>query len=196
MNITTLRPDTLERVERAVENVTKLLLKATSALEAGNVPYAVIGGNAVAAWVSQIDEGAVRFTRDVDILLQRSDLEAAKVAMGAVGFLHAEVAGVDLFIDGPKGKPSQGVHLIFAGEKVKESDPAPAPSITEYYAGARYRVVSLEGLVRMKLVAWRLKDQVHLQDMIGVGLIDHTWPAKFPPELAARLQHVLDTPDG
>lgn len=196
MNITTLRPDTLERVERAVENVTKLLLKATSALEAGQVPYAVIGGNAVAAWVSQIDELAVRFTRDVDILIQRSDLESAKLAMAAAGFLHAEVAGVDLFIDGPNGKPSQGVHLIFAGEKVKESDPAPAPSITDSYEGAKYRVVSLEGLVRMKLVAWRRKDQVHLLDLIGVGLIDRTWPAKFPPELAARLQHVLDTPDG
>ena len=196
MNITTLRPDTLERVERAVENVTKLLLKATSALEAGQVPYAVIGGNAVAAWVSQIDELAVRFTRDVDILIQRSDLESAKLAMAAAGFLHAEVAGVDLFIDGPNGKPSQGVHLIFAGEKVKESDPVPAPSISEYYEGNKYRVVSLEGLVRMKLVANRDKDRTHLRDMIGVGLIDRTWPAKFPPELAARLQHVFDTPDG
>lgn len=196
MEILALRPDTLERMERAVENVTKLLLKATAALEAGGVPHAVIGGNAVAAWVSQIDEGAVRNTRDVDILLRRSDLEAAKAAMAAAGFEHAEVAGVDLFIDGPKGKPSTSVHLIFAGEKVKPTDPVPAPDIAETFRGDKYTVVSLEGLVRMKLVANRRKDQVHIQDMIGVGLIDDTWPARFPPELADRLRHILATPDG
>jgi hypothetical protein len=48
----------------------------------------------------------------------------------------------------------------------------------------------------MKLTANRDKDRTHLRDFIGVGLIDATWPAKFPPELAARLQHILDTPDG
>ena len=71
MNVTTLRPDTLERMVRAVERVKEQLSKATRALEAGGVPYAVIGGNAVAAWVAQVDEGAVRTTRDVDVLIRR-----------------------------------------------------------------------------------------------------------------------------
>ena len=44
------------------------------------VPYAVAGGNAVAAWVSRVDEAAVRNTQDVDILLRRSDLSAAIAA--------------------------------------------------------------------------------------------------------------------
>ena len=48
----------------------------------------------------------------------------------------------------------------------------------------------------MKLTSYRLKDRVHLQDMISVGLIDETWPAKFPPALGERLQAVLDDPDG
>jgi hypothetical protein len=39
------------------------------------------------------------------------------------------------------------------------------------------------------------KDQVHIQDMIGVGLIDPSWLAKLPSELAARLKHIIDTPD-
>jgi hypothetical protein len=47
----------------------------------------------------------------------------------------------------------------------------------------------------MKLASYRLKDRVHLLDMINVGLIDNTWPARFPPELAARLQTLLDNPD-
>jgi hypothetical protein len=37
---------------------------------------------------------------------------------------------------------------------------------------------------------------MHLLDMIGVGLIDDTWPARFPAELAERLQQLLDDPDG
>jgi hypothetical protein len=66
----------------------------------------------------------------------------------------------------------------------------------ESEAREQFRVLSLEALVRMKLTSFRLKDQVHLQDMIGVGLIDATWPARFPPELAARLQQILDNPNG
>ena len=72
----------------AVEQVRQRLLRAAHALETSKVPYAVVGGNAVAAWVSTVDESAVRNTRDVDILLRLSDLEAATAALSAVGFVH------------------------------------------------------------------------------------------------------------
>ena len=71
-----------------------------------------------------------------------------------------------------------------------------APDVAESEPGDSFRVLALEALVRMKLVANRDKDRTHLRDFIEVGLIDSTWPARFPPELAARLQHILDTPDG
>ena len=45
----------LDRLERAVEKVRDRLLRSTAALEAAGVPYAVIGGNAVMAWVEQAD---------------------------------------------------------------------------------------------------------------------------------------------
>jgi hypothetical protein len=48
----------------------------------------------------------------------------------------------------------------------------------------------------MKLTSWRLKDRVHLIDMIQVGLLDASWPARLPPPLAARLQELLDNPNG
>ena len=98
----------LDRMERALEKVRDRLLRSTASLEAAGVPYAVIGGNAVMAWVEQADEAAVR----------------------------------------------------------------------------------------MKLTSNCDKDRMHLRDMLGVGLIDATWPARYPPELAARLQHLIDTPDG
>jgi hypothetical protein len=53
---------------RAVEKVRDRMLRAAQALERPNVPYAVARGNAVAAWVSRVDEAAARNTRDVDIL--------------------------------------------------------------------------------------------------------------------------------
>jgi hypothetical protein len=63
--------DVLDRVEQAVAMVKERLKRSVSALEAAGVPYAVVGGHAVAAWVSQIDPAAVRTTVDVDILIAR-----------------------------------------------------------------------------------------------------------------------------
>lgn len=61
--------------------------------------------------------------------------------------------------------------------------------------GSDYRVLALEALVRMKLTSFRLKDQVHLQDLVQVGLIDHSWPSRYAALLAERLQQILDNPD-
>lgn len=195
MSDVTIGPVSLERMVRAVEKVRERLLRTAAVLEQAQVPYAVIGGNAVAAWVSRVDEAAVRNTRDVDILLRRADFDAAKVAMEAAGFVYRHAASIDMFLDGPGAKARDAVHVIFANEKVKAVDIVAAPDVTESEPGDSFRVVALEALVRMKLIANRLKDQVHLQDFIEVGLIDATWPARFPPELAARLQHVLDIPN-
>ena len=58
------------------------------------------------------------------------------------------------------------------------------------------QVLSLDALVQIKLTAFRTKDQMHLRDMLDVGLIDETWKARYPPELAERLQLLIDTPEG
>src|SRR5437764_1111961 len=115
---------------RAVEKVKERLVRAAAALEAGGVQYAVIGGNAVAAWVSRVAEAAVRNTRDVDILLRRADLPAAKTAMQAAGFVYRHSASIDMFLDGPEAKARDAVHVIFAGERVRPEYVAPAPDVT------------------------------------------------------------------
>lgn len=189
-------PDLWERMVRAVQKVEERLLRSTATLETAGIPYAVIGGNAVAAWVATIDEGAVRNTRDVDILIRREDLPRAIAAMDGAGWDYAHVNQVDLFVERPDGKPSQSVHLLFAREKVKDTDPVPAPDTSEAEQGRRFKVLNVEALVRMKLVAFRRKDQVHLQDMTRLGLIDASWPDKYPQVLAARLREILVDPDG
>ncbi len=50
--------DLLDRMVLAVEKVRERLQRSTQALETAGIPYAVIGGNAVAAWVSKVDPGA------------------------------------------------------------------------------------------------------------------------------------------
>src|SRR5207249_8900004 len=99
-----LGPVSWERMIRAVEKVRDRLRRASAALEKAGVPYAVVGGNAVAAWVSKVDEAAVRNTQDVDILIRRADLDAATKALAEAGFVRRHVAGIDLFLDGPKAK--------------------------------------------------------------------------------------------
>ncbi len=181
---------------RAVEKVRERLARAAAALERAGVPYAVIGGNAVAAWVARIDESAARNTVDVDLVLRRPDLEAAKAALEGAGFVYRHAAGVDMFLDGPQGKARDAVHVIFSGEKVRPEYILPVPDVAESERAKTFQVLSLEALVRMKLTSFRDKDRTHLRDMIGVGLIDQSWTQHFPPELAARLQEILDTPEG
>ena len=185
----------LERMVRAVEKVRDRLLRATSALEAAHVPYAVIGGNAVAAWVARVDEAAVRNTQDVDILIRRPDLPAARAALEGAGFVYRHSAGVDMFLDGETSKARDAVHVLFVGEKVRPEYVEPTPDVEPHDLAPPFRVLSLESLVRMKLTSYRLKDQVHIQDLIGVGLIDDTWPGRLPPELADRLRTLLANPD-
>ena len=185
-----------DKLESAVEEIRQRLLRATSTLEAAGIPYAVIGGNAVMAWVEQVDRDAVRFTRDVDIAIRRVDLKNAIAAMEAAGFTYRHAAGMDMFLETPDGNARSAVHVIFAGEKVRPSDLAPIPDVAETKSFTTYQVISLEGLVTMKLISFRDKDRTHLRDMIGVGLIDAVWPAKFSPELGARLQQLLDDPNG
>ena len=103
-----------ERMIRAVEKVRERLLRAAGALDRAGIPYAVAGGNAVAAWVARVDEAAVRNTRDVDIVLRRTDLEAAKTALAGAGFVYRHSPSIDMFLDGPKAKARDAVHVLFA----------------------------------------------------------------------------------
>jgi hypothetical protein len=185
-----------ERALMAAERVKERLRRATKALDGAGVPYAVVGGNAVAEWVARVDDEAVRNTRDVDVLVRRADFAAARAALETAGFVYHQMLDVDVFIDGPQGKPSGGVHLLFAGEKVQADYEHPCPDLDESERAAEFQVVTLLALVRMKLTSWRLKDRMHLRDLVEVGLIDATWPAELPPPLAGRLQQLLDNPNG
>jgi hypothetical protein len=186
----------LDRMVRAVEKVRERLLRATTALHGAGVLYAVAGGNAVAAWVSTVDEAAVRNTRDVDILVRREDLPKIRAVLEAEGFTYRHVAGMDVFLDAPEGSARDAVHLVFAGEYVRAGEPAPNPDLVTAESAEGFRVLPLRDLVTIKLTAFRDKDRTHLRDMLEVGLIDGSWVAGLPSELGARLQALIDDPNG
>lgn len=185
-----------ERMSNAIERVRARLLKAARALDAAAIDYAVVGGNAVAAWVSRVDEAAVRNTQDVDMLLRRGSLPLAIRALEAAGFVYRHSASIDMFLDGPDAKARDAVHIIFADERVRPDYQLPSPSVDESEVSADFRLVSLDALVRMKLTSFRDKDRVHIRDLISVGLVDENWIRRVSPSLRDRLQAMLDDPDG
>ncbi len=185
------------KAERAPEKVHERMLRTAQALEKASVPFVVIGGNAVAIWVATKDEGAVRNTKNVDILLERRNLELAVQAMSAGGFDVAEVDGVTVFLDRDDPMPSRGVHVLYAEEKVRPHDLHAAPSVS---IGVRspegVPAVNLRELLILKLNAFRNIDRVHIRDLLLVGLIDDTLAAQIPPELRPRLEEIRANPDG
>ena len=196
MNPLKLQPVSLDRMVRAVEKVRERLLRTVAALETAGVPYAVVGGNAVAAWVSRVDESAVRNTQDVDILVRREDFERARIALEAAGFVHGSTMDVEFFLDGPDANVRDAVHVLMAGEKVKPEYESPTPDVDQSHRGDEFRVIELQPLVEMKLNSWRDKDRVHLRDLMELGLVDSSWPNHFSARLGDRLQELFDNPDG
>lgn len=197
-----LEPVSWKRMAQGIEDVKNRLERAAAALAKADVRYAVVGGNAVAAWVSRVDASAVRNTRDVDILLRREDLDRARAALEAAGFVYRRVASLgkaaamDVFLDGPDAKVRDAVHVLWAGEKAVPDAVEPSPELRETESAAGFELVPLADLLRMKLTSFRDKDRMHLRDLASVGLVDESWLLRFSAVLAERLRVILDDPEG
>src|SRR5438128_4651276 len=181
-------PSLWERYVMALDEVTERLERITKALESASVAYALVGGQAVALWVATKDPAAVRTTKDVDILLRREDLPRARSAALAAHMDYFEVLGVGMFLEQSDPNPRRAVHLLWAGEKVRPEYPLPSPGIDECLTlEPGKQVVTLPGLVAMKLMSNRDQDRVHLRDLIEVGLIERDMLQTLPRDLARQL---------
>jgi hypothetical protein len=184
-----------KRIGESMDRVELRLRKVVSILEATSIPFAIVGGNAVRVWVAQVDPGAVRATNDVDILIRPEDLDQLKQVMSENGYHYRKAAGLDMFLEGKEDSVRYAIHVVLANRMVKQDDFEPNPDVEPVEYGEGIRILPLERLVRMKLNSFRLKDRVHLLDMIAVGLLDETWIAKFPEPLSDRLKSLMDNPD-
>ncbi|MEK6644263.1 MAG: hypothetical protein AABZ08_10170 [Planctomycetota bacterium] len=180
----------------AMERVEQRLRKVTAALDAAGVRYAVIGGNAVAVWVSKADPAATRTTKDVDLLVNQTDLPQIRTAIEGLGFQYQDLRRISLFIDPDEPSRMSGVHLIWAGKKVRPSYLHEAPTIDEaVFDPEGFWVLDLAALVRMKLTSFRDMDRVHIADLLRVGMIDDAVLRLLPIDLHERLDSIKQSID-
>ena len=181
-----------QRYTMALEDVTNRLRRVCAALSRAGVPFALVGGQAVALWVASRDPAAVRTTKDVDLLLRRDDLGRARAAALGAGMEYFETMGVGMFLEQKDPNPWHAVHLVWAGERIRPNYEVPAPTVDQCEVTAEgLPVVTLAALMQMKLQADRDQDRVHLRDMIDVGLVGRDLVATLPPTLARRLEALL-----
>ena len=151
----------------------------------------MIGGLAVFFHVSARDHDAARVTRDVDIAVDRSDLDRIAKAAESFGFRHRHVAGVDMLVNADNPKAKSAVHLFFVCEKARPGDLSAIPDFSEPTKTIEgFLLAPVPDLVRMKLTSFRLKDKTHIIDMDSVGLITPEIEAGLPGPLRERLQQV------
>src|SRR5581483_6445944 len=131
MSAVTIPRFNFRAVMSAAREVEERLDRITTALTASGVPYAVVGGNAVAHWVSTKNPHVIRMTKDVDVLMRQEDLKTAGDAIRSSGFIYRHAAGIDFFLDGPGSRFSDAVHIVKAGLKVRPEYVLPAPDVSE-----------------------------------------------------------------
>lgn len=171
------------------------LQRITGALARAAVPYALVGGQAVAIWMRTKASTAQHTNGRLDLLLRRKDLQRVQAAAATEQFQyfpHLEIVGAGTLLDATHPNPRNAVTLLWAGEKVRPHHVLPAPQIEERLPlEPDKQVVSLAGLVRMKLNAFRDQDRLHLRDMIDIGLVGREQMAGLPAELAGRFDALL-----
>lgn len=189
-------PDPLGRVAASMEMVKQRLKRVTTILDDAEILYAVIGGNAVAAVVGAVNPSAVRGTVDVDLIIRRSDLDRVRAVLEGAGYIYKHKAGIDFFLEKAGDRFMDAVHLIFDQEKVRDDYVLPAPSVEERVRAADgFYILSFPALVRMKLTSFRPKDQTHLIDLAGLGILKQEMLESLDEPLRSRLQQIFEDPD-
>jgi hypothetical protein len=142
-----LEPFSLDRMVRAVQIVRERLLRAIAVLHEAGVEHAVVGANAVSAWVATVDAGAVRNTPDVDLLIDRHELDRASAVLKEAGFFQGDSKSGIHFLDSPTGRLRDSIRIHFAGELLTGQPPFLGPTLDQSVQLNGMTVLSLEPLV-------------------------------------------------
>jgi hypothetical protein len=180
-------------LDRHVEKLFDVMQRVHAALTKAGIEYRIVGGMAVYLHVSEQGHDAGRFTKDVDIAVNRRDIQRISEAAEGFGFRYRHVAGVDMLVDAREPKARSAVHLVFTLEKVRPDYLEPVPDFAgPVVAKQGLLIAPVTDLVRMKLTSLRLKDKVHIIDMDGVGLITPEIETSLSEPLRRRLQLVRE----
>jgi hypothetical protein len=186
----------LERMVGAVQDVRDRLLRATAALDAAGVPYAVAGDQAVGTWMAAADKSALRNSPEVEVLTRRADLMRARDVLELAGFSYKVDGRGPMFLDHPYATDRDSVRILFAREKTRPTDLLPNPDVEETVSAPPFQNLNLLPLVMMCLSSFQTLDRLRLRDLVDADLVDCTWLDRLPPELAERLRAILANPDG
>jgi hypothetical protein len=142
------------------------LKQLVATLESRKIDYALCGGVALAI------HGAPRATQDIDVLLQRRDIERLREAAGACGFTLESVpvefsSGVSIqrFTKLIDGQPLM-LDVLFVGGFVET---VWADRQQAEFDGGLVRVVSREGLIALELAAGRPQDVADVKRLQEAG---------------------------
>src|ERR1700736_4676612 len=97
-------------VDEYFEQICDLARRVHAALTQAEIEYRIVGGVAVFLHINELDPLAARLTRDVDVAIDRNDLENVAAIAGDHGFRYADNAWVG-------ERPRSTVHFLFIGEK-------------------------------------------------------------------------------
>ena len=184
---------TVAAYDRHVEQLFELMRRLHAALTKAEVDYRIVGGMAVFFQVSERDPDVARLTRDVDVAIDRNDIQRIARAAEDFGFRYQHAAGVDMLVDAKQPKARSAVHLLFVREKVRPDYLEPVPGFSEPTITAEGILLApVSDLVRMKLTSFRLRDKTHVIDMDSVGLITPEIEAALSDPLRRRLQQVRE----
>lgn len=170
---------TISAYDRHVEQLFETVRRLAQAFAQAGIEYRVVGGVAVFLHVHQREPGAARSTRDVDVAIDRAQLDAVVDAVRPFGFTFRHVAGVDMLVEAREPRARSAVHLLFVREKVRSERTVEG-----------ILLAPVADLVRMTLTSYRLKDQVHIQDLDAVGLITPEVESQLSEVLRGRLREV------
>lgn len=176
--------------QKMLDKETKLLkrkLLVTTELNNSEIPYSIIGGNAVNALLTHFSDSYGVSTRDLNVLLRRNDINSVEKVLGEQGFRRRRTIMGDVFLDPNSNKVEDAVHILVALEKVKLSDSVVTPDVDEYITIDNIRYANVNALVRMKLTAYRNKDKGHIDLLIEQGIVTLEEIALLPATLGARL---------
>ena len=182
--------------EERVFELIGTLQKLSQPLEQAGVPHELVGGLAVFLHVENADSTHSSLTRDIDVMIRRDDMPNVIAVAERHGFRFRHSAGLDMLLYGDTISARNAIHLLFTGEKVKETQLEAHPGIRPVRAvmhGQQFLVIPVVDLLRMKLSSFRDKDRVHVRGMDAAGLLTWEGECELSEELRSRLRHVRET---
>jgi hypothetical protein len=165
------------------------LEKIVTVLNEAKIAYEGVDGIAVNAHLLPRHRSRSFVWPNIDLMIRREDLEGVVEAGRAAGYEGRRIIGGYLLIR-PGQHPAEAIHLIFAGERSKSTQPSPHPEVQpemKSLFGVLVPVAPLSDLLRMMLNSFRPKDLVHLEILDETGLITAEMEATLPAALQDRL---------